>query len=111
MGDRTQGVSWRVGQRVQKGSCGYKTPYRGSGELRQREGANGQREGVGVKGGCVCAAEATALSLPGRKEAGKGAAAAAAAAAVEYSVRRGGGEGRNSGASGRRRCGRTVSAG
>lgn len=42
-------------------------------------------------------AEATALSLPGRKEAEKGAAAAASAAAAatpdEYSVRRGKGKG------------------
>lgn len=63
----------------------------------------GRRPAGRSRGEGVCAAEATALSLPGRKEAGKGAAAvaAAAAAAVEYSVPRGGGKGRNGGARGR----------
>lgn len=55
----------------------------GYGNLRLGEGAGDQRDGVGVRG--VGAVEGTALSLPGRKRAGKG-AAAAAAAAVEYSV-------------------------
>ena len=63
-----------------------------------RQPAVRSRWGGGEEG---CAAEATALSLPGRKEAGKGAAAAAAAAAaVEYSVPKGGGKGSNRGARG-----------
>ena len=71
-----------------------RAPVRGEG----RRPAVRSRWGGGEEG---CAAEATALSLPGRKEAGKGAAAAAAAAAaVEYSVPKGGGKGSNRGARG-----------
>lgn len=51
-------------------------------------GGGGHRPAGWSRGeGGGCAAEATALSLPGRKEAGKG---AAAAAVLEYSVRTGG---------------------
>lgn len=69
----------------QEGSCGKRDTAEGIRGSSAGEGAKGQRDGVGVRGG-VCAAEAPALSLPGRKEAGKG----AAAALVEYSVRTGG---------------------
>jgi hypothetical protein len=93
---------WReLGSRETR-TGGILRPRSGSGFFR---GGGGQRPAGWSRGEGGCAAEATALSLPGRKEAGKG----AAAAVVEYSVRTGGERGatvapRGGGGAGARRA-------